>query len=313
MPNLIKFKRRINGGSGSPLPNQGVEGEVAFNAPNAAGSVDTPEMYFHDGSNWRRVNPAAVVGMQTIQLGASGADIGAAYAAWAAQAGNVLSGQVTMASFGSPVQTYMLINRAAPTVAGSWYAVGGAIPFATANEVHAGTNAVHALSPKLLRDETLDKPSGPNNTATMQDADKLIRLDQTGHIDSRFLGFSALTYRSTVDVTAAYTPPNPVWNVGDFGIAAAAGTAHASWPGLVAGEAVATGDLVLFDGTNYHLITNNVNLANFLALAGGTMEDGAGIVFDTTAAANAGDAATQVVIDGQGGTIDNVVIDGGTY
>lgn len=61
------------------------------------------------------------------------------------------------------------------------------------------------------------------------------------------------------------------------------------------------------------VLANWQTLGAVLRLAGGTMEDGAGITFDTTTQAAAGDAANQVIIDGAGGTIENIVLDAGTY
>jgi hypothetical protein len=71
---------------------------------------------------------------------------------------------------------------------------------------------------------------------------------------------------------------------------------------------------MMWDGSAFHIMANEVDLSAYLPLAGGTMADGAAVAFDTTAAqATPGGAAGLTIIDGDGGTVDNVVIDGGTW
>jgi hypothetical protein len=92
-----------------------------------------------------------------------------------------------------------------------------------------------------------------------------------------------------------------------------AGTVDASWT-HAAGLSIKSGDMMLFDGTNWHVVPNETDLNAYLALAGGTMADGAGITFDTTTASGGtAGAASVTVIDGKGGSINNCVIDAGTY
>jgi hypothetical protein len=138
---------------------------------------------------------------------------------------------------------------------------------------------------------------------------------------------AALTFRGNIDVQAAM-PANHLntWAVGDFGILAntaggAVGTPitpDGTWP-LTGAAGYEVGDLAIYDGTSLHVLPQDSNLASYLPLAGGTMSDGAGIIFDTTSArtlpnpGTAPGAASVTVIDGNGGTVDNVVIDGGTY
>ena len=78
-------------------------------------------------------------------------------------------------------------------------------------------------------------------------ADELITFVQSG---------AGLTYRGTVDVTiapAGLDPDPPV--AGDLYLNSGDGAADAGWAGI-AGEAATAGDRVVFDGTNWALITS---------------------------------------------------------
>ena len=59
-----------------------------------------------------------------------------------------------------------------------------------------------------------------------------------------------------------------------------------SWPSFLvgAGPSASQGDMLIWDGTNLHVLAQETDLTAYLALAGGTMADGAGITFDTTTA-----------------------------
>jgi hypothetical protein len=133
---------------------------------------------------------------------------------------------------------------------------------------------------------------------------------------------AALTYRGNVDVQAAYTAAATAgWQTGDFGVVTntagdATGTSvtpGAGWPFVGATGNLEVGDLMLWDGTNLHITPMDTSLSAYLALSGGTMADGAAITFDTTTAAAGAGAATQTVIDGAGGLVDNVVLDAGAF
>ena len=310
MSNTIQIKRRINGSAGSPSATGAKEGELAINAPNAAGSTDKPTLFFFDGTGWRTVNPDVTISTQSIDLGTTGADIGAAYTTWAGTTTNKLTGNVVIATWGTPAQAYVLTNPAAPGTAASWTSLGGAVDFASAAEIHAGTDTTKAINSAILRGEAVDTP----DATPANDADKLIRLGSTGKIAAGFLPAQNTQILGAKDITAAmptgasaYTPAK-----GDMFYSNKAGAIDASWTGLTGN--VQSGDMIIYDGTNFHLIPNEVDLSAYLALTGGTMGDGASITFDTaTAAAGTGGAATQTVIDGAGGSADNLVIDGGTY
>lgn len=305
MSSKVQIMRRVNGAAGSPPAPGFNEGELALNFPGAAGAAGTPEFWAHDGSAWRRINPpAGAITTQSVDLNTpGGATVGAAATAWVA-ANAAFSGDIVIATYGTPAQAYVLTTPGSPGVDTSWTGLGGAVSFATAAEIHAGTSTTKALNPAILRGEALNAPSAtPAN-----DANRLIRLNAQGHIDSGFLNVSSLTYRGNADLTAAYTAPATAWAPGDFATVQTTGTAVASWPGLTGNEAVNAGDLAIWDGTNFHIIANEVDLTAYLALAGGTMADGAAITFDTT---TGGPGST--ILNGDDGTLDAVRIDGGTY
>ena len=85
-------------------------------------------------------------------------------------------------------------------------------------------------------------------------------MDGDGTLHAAISG--ALTYRGAIDPTTSEAPAAAA--VGDVYLASAGGPALASWQGL-AGEQIAQGDLLLFDGTNW---TGNAALG----------PDGAGVI-----------------------------------
>lgn len=299
MSSNIQHKRRINGAAGSPPTTGALEGQIAFNAPNAAGSTDKPDLFFYDGVAWRNCTPAVAVSTQSINLGAAGADIGAGYTAWAATPANVITGNVVIATWGTPAQAYVLTNAAAPNVAGSWTSLGGAVSFASAAEIHAGTDTTKAVNSAILRGETVTVSTG------VGDADKLIRLNAAGVLDATLLSAVPSDVKGAQDVTAALT--GGPYKSGDIVFSNAAGTVDASWTGA-AGSTTASGDALIYDGAVWYLIPNKTDLNAYLALVGGTMGDGAKVTFDVTT----GGAGT-VVLDLATGGLDNAVINCGTF
>ncbi len=106
----------------------------------------------------------------------------------------------------------------------------GSIPYkATADELKA-----YLLSPATAAAIGAIKP-GTNLTV---DADGTLHAAITG----------ALTYRGAIDPSTAEAPTAAV--AGDVYLASSAGIALESWEGL-AGEAIAQGDLLLFDGSSW--------------------------------------------------------------
>ena len=73
-----------------------------------------------------------------------------------------------------------------------------------------------------------------------------LSVDADGTLHAAISG--ALTYRGAIDPTTTEAPAGAA--VGDVYLASAGGPALASWQGL-AGEQIAQGDLLLFDGTNW--------------------------------------------------------------
>ncbi len=73
-----------------------------------------------------------------------------------------------------------------------------------------------------------------------------LSVDPDGTLHAAIPG--ALHYRGAIDPTTAEAPADPM--VGDVYLASASGVALTSWSGI-AGEAVAQGDLLLFDGSSW--------------------------------------------------------------
>jgi hypothetical protein len=73
-----------------------------------------------------------------------------------------------------------------------------------------------------------------------------LSVDADGTLHAAISG--ALTYRGAIDPTTTEAPAGAA--IGDVYLASAGGAALASWQGL-AGEQIAQGDLLLFDGTSW--------------------------------------------------------------
>lgn len=205
MTDQIQFKRRINGAAGSPSTAGAKEGEIAFNAPGVAGSTTKPVLFFFDGTAWRTVNPDVTVTTQSLTL-TGGADIGASYTAWAATPGNALTGNVVIASYtpagGGPAQAYVLTNQAAPGTAASWVSLGGAVTFAVAADIIAGTDTTKALNSGALRGASTQTSAG------VADVNKIPLISATGKLDSSLLPAlttQAITLAGGTDLGNAYT------------------------------------------------------------------------------------------------------------
>jgi hypothetical protein len=186
-------------------------------------------------------------------------------------------------------------------------------PFATPAEIKGGSVTNKAIDPAGLHDATVSVAAPTGGTASNTDADKLLRLDSGGKVDAKFLPAQPTIFRGSVDATAGFAQPSTGGNyqTGDMVFSNAAGQIGAGWTGLTGN--VAVGDVLVFDGTNWHLLENNTDLNAYLKLSGGTMADGGTITFDTTTATAGAGAATQVSLDGAGSSIDNFVIDCGGF
>ncbi len=293
----VEFKRRINGGAGSPSTAGAKEGEIAFNAPGAPGSTTKPVMFFFDGTAWRVVNPDVTVSTQSIIFGAA-ANIGQAYTTWAATPGNTITGNVVIATFGTPSQAYVLTNTTSPGVASSWTSLGGATTFALQADVNAGTDTTGAINAATLRGTTVNVSAGAAS------ADRIVRLDVNGKIDTSMLVVTGINIKGTAVPTAA---PAPGAVKGDLYFASADGVLNAGYTGA-AGLAVHSGDTLLYDGAKWYVLANEVDLAAYVPLAGTNLMTG-NIVWSGVA----GNKAGTTIIDGKGGSVNNVSINCGTY
>ena len=191
---------------------------------------------------------------------------------------------------------------------------GTFIPVATNAEVLAGAIADKFLTPKALESRLLAAPTG-GGAAVAGDVNKLVKLNASGQIDSKFLGFTAVSFKGAIDVTTAYSAPSPAWKQGDFGLISKSGVAHATWNAQGITGSVSQNDLVVFDGTKYDVINAEVNMSAYLALTGTTssakMAGTAQIAFNVPTG-----AGLVTRLDGTDATksaIDNFTIDAGTY
>ena len=304
MSNTIKIKRRINGAAGSP--GAGVEGELAINAPGAAGTTTKPFLYFHDGSGWRTVNPDVNVTTQSVQLGNAPGGIGAAYTTWAAGAGHSLTGNVVIGVYGSPAQAFVLTNTVSPGVDASWTSLGGAVSFATAAEVVTGTSVTGALNPAVLAGAAVNGATTPATT----DAGKYVRVGSNGKINAALLPTDAVNLKGAIDQTVAL-PAAPAPVKGDSWFLNKDGNFAAGFTGIAAGTAGKTGDRIIWDGAAWHLIPNGTDVNASLLLAGGTMAAASKVTFATPAT-----AGLVVRLDGGDPTkssIDNFSVECGTF
>jgi hypothetical protein len=192
----------------------------------------------------------------------------------------------------------------------------GFLPQATDVEIKAGTIDDKIMTPLQLRTASAITP----DATPANDADKLVVLGATGKIDPGFITFPAsLTYQGNVDLTATYTAPGTPWNVGDFGVVGTSGPVYdattagagTDWPlaNLNPGQQVNQGDMVIWDGNNYNVLATEADLNAYVEKSGSTMSANAAINWPGAATAENGN----VLLDLKGGTIDNAVINGGTY
>jgi hypothetical protein len=309
MTSVLQIKRRINGAAGSPAAAGIKEGELALNFPGAAGTTTKPALWAFDGTAWRQVNPDTTIITQSITLPA-GADIGAAYTTWATTPANTITGNVVIATYGTPAQAYVLTNPAAPGTAASWTSLGGAVSFATTAEVLAGTEATKAINPLGLQSRIVTAP----NATPANDANKIAVLDATGKIPAGFLPVGGLVFSGSIDPTAAvYAAPTPAPVNGQFYSITKAGAISAAWKPQFANAGlttVAIGDYMVWDDVakKFHHIANAVDMSAYVPLAGTALMTGA-IAYSGAAGSKAG----TIIYDGKGGTLDAVLLDAGTY
>jgi hypothetical protein len=168
----------------------------------------------------------------------------------------------------------------------------GFIPTATKAEIVAGAVTNDFITPKGLKDGTLDAPSGtPNNDvgylvrlpssgkiangfldgiatgpAASSNSGKPILLDATGKVDAALLPVLGTTLRSAHNFIAGVLPA-PAPAKGDIYFNNTAGQVDATYTGI-SGQAIKSGDMVMYDGTNYHLIPIEQDLTAYVSKAG---------------------------------------------
>jgi hypothetical protein len=102
---------------------------------------------------------------------------------------------------------------------------------------------------------------------TVADANHIVKLDAAGKIPTTALPVAGnMSFKGSAAVTAAA----PASVSGNYYIASADGVAAPSWAGI-AGQSIKAGDALVSDGTNWHALTQNIDLSGYLPLAGGTL------------------------------------------
>jgi hypothetical protein len=290
----------------------------------------------------------------TGQPGAAGS-IGQAYTAWNnANANNVVDAEIVIANYQG--SSYILIDPAQPATDASWKGVGRKFdpdpafydldalaptaPNGYANPAlayaawHAQDTTNNVFDGNLVFvGFTPDGVAGPNpKTRGLYMLGDLNNPAAAAEYTLISTAPQMAKYRGNVNVEGVFnTPPfDPVLTQGDWFTVQASTVANRTKPivsatwgantmGVAAGEELNVGDMLMYDGTEFHLIAQKLDLAAYLPLVGGQMTDGAGIVFDTTTArtkptpGTAPGANTVKIIEGDMGLIDAVEIDGGTF
>ena len=265
-------------------------------------------------------------------------DIGAAYTAWHGGAG-------TPDFTGSPVfiawtdhKLYILSDVLNPSSSASYIAISAppgnpqVADFTAVPTANNATDIGSAYTAFIAAGQTLDVKAGTTIVKWgATSAAYYILTDPTAPaVAGNWSQISpdavaALDFKAAVDVTQPRMddadPTSPVgWASGSFALIAASGTTSTatntggkSWADIGVPATINQGDLMIWDGTAFHILALETDLSAYLQLAGGTMADGAGIIFDTTTAAAGAGAATVIIIDGKGGSLKDVVVDAGTY
>lgn len=315
MSTPVQVRRRLNGAAGSPPEAGMLEGEIAVNAQDGT----DPELWFFAGNTttgtapankgWLRLNPKAAaptVGTANLPGGAAGSKAGIG-TAWTALNPKPTD-PIVIASFAGSAY----VKTGAGGADADWTSLGSSVSFATIAEALAGTNGDKPIASDVLRALSL---AAPSNTPA-NDVNHLVRLNAAGKIDAGFLNIpSGLTFKNAIDVTGAYAAPATAWKTGDFGVVQSSGTVGAGWPGIAAGTAATQGDMLLFDGTNYHMLPQESDLTGFVAKAG------ANAIANDMVMTWTAPAALTTVLDGADATksqienfnIENCRLDAGTY
>ena len=246
-------------GSVAPAAGTAVTGQLWVDTTTAG----SPLLKVFDGTAWDTVN--AAVTTQTIDMTAqnASADLGAAYTA----AGSPpITGSIVIATWNGAA--YLLTG--APAAAGNagWTALGSSTNYASGAEIIAGTVADKTIAPDQLRVAAINAPTGAGGASTNADADKFIRLNAQGEIDPGFLHVELTHFRGSVDLTAVPPVAPNAFNAGDYGLAAADTLQGAQGAGWGLGKDVKAGDMIVFDGTNYSVISATAGATNAVLRAG---------------------------------------------
>lgn len=139
---------------------------------------------------------------------------------------------------------------------------------ATLLEAVAGTVDNKGISPKILKEwfakKITDKSTG------IADKGKVPILSADGKLDPSFFKFTSLNIKAPIDpVASSVVPATP--KAGDLHFLTKKGHLTGTWTGLVTTPPldVNVGDMVLFDGTNWHVLASETDLALYLPLIGG--------------------------------------------
>lgn len=300
---------------------------VNFAGHTAAEKLDNKvAIYSWDGGSWIHLNSVAAISTQTIDLTAGTAgDIGAEYAV----SSPALTGDVIVATYGSPAGAYLLTNKAAPGTASSWTSLGSATAFADGAAMSAATpNALSAVTPEGFRVELartlgitsadlLAGAAGINTGGGLAGAaGKFALLNAVGKFDASFLSIQGLNFRAG-NLTVAVPVITGGFKNGDVYVANAVGAPDATWNFPTVVTHVEIGDMALYDGAEWHHLATATDLTiAMLKTHTNTMTKDGKLVWEATGA-----VADAVLIDGnnaanavmQNFKLKSCVISGGTF
>ena len=187
---------------------------------------------------------------------------------------------------------------------------GAGVAWATQPEVTTGTEAAKGITPATLTGHTV--VAGP---AAAGNSGKLVGLDSNGKIAAALLPTLGTTLQGAHDFTIG-APTSPasgnIWFNNKTGNTAVTIKTVAS-PG--GNEAITSGDMVLYDGTNYHIIPREEDLSDFVSK---TRNNSIGAGMTMTWAAS---TSKTTVLDGSDNTksqianfdLTSCTLDGGTF
>ena len=119
---------------------------------------------------------------------------------------------------------------------------------------------------------------------------------------------AVLSYGGMVDVTQPFTPP-PLGPPlpGSTALVQVTGTPDPSWPLNAPPGILAKDTLLVWDGRTLNTVPYGLDASAYVAKAGATMDEGAALTFQSPPGSH------PTIIHGDGGVLDAVSIDMGTY